>query len=704
MLSLVALLLPFAHGADDIDSSGLPQFLDKPLPSNLSFTLLASTGSSKRDLHIDLLQDGTFAKFMNGDIELPAHAATDPFTVIVYLRLNQSLPNASFFWNTYLTPVGQDYNSRTFLSPRVYVAFRDANASGTRNHSSSSCEKLMLTSKFDEENCRATKYQAGCRAGFFTTENGSGIPCPAGFYCPENFLCKLPCGTGGYCAIGQRLANGLCFPYNNLPDFELGCSGAASPIACPASFYCPDPYTRIKCPAGYFCLEGSSAPRECPFLTVCEEGTGAPTTNYAGLVFVGGALVAAFILLRLGACFAECWKKYRRGSLDRKVHEQMLQEGLLDSNENLVAFMKSQLKAFTYKNFTMDITFDGMGLKLKKGKKCVLENVSGTFYGGRVTAIMGPSGAGKSSLLAALSGKASAYANITGRLLVNSYDTPLASFKPITGFVPQDDIMLSELTVEECLRFNAQWRLSSALSRHEMNDCVRHVLRTLQLEDVRDTIIGDGENRGVSGGQKKRVNIGMEMVADPTVLFLDEPTSGLDSTTSQVVMKALKECAQYGTAVIVVLHQPRFEIFQMFDDVMILGKGGRTIYLGPVRDVVNYFQSIGFQLPPFVNPADFLMDVCSGAVSGGNVEFHNNPTQYLVDQWEMNRVHYTGGRQPQVNDAIGSRTTPGFLWQMWLCFRRGIRQQIRSVKTELSDVLLVMLAGCVVGPDRKSVV
>ncbi len=122
--------------------------------------------------------------------------------------------------------------------------------------------------------------------------------------------------------------------------------------------------------------------------------------------------------------------------------------------------------------------------------------------------------------------------------------------------------MLGELTVQECLEYTAYWRLPARMSALEKRDVVRYVLRLLDLEEIRDELIGDAITRGISGGQRKRVSIGMELVADPTILFLDEPTSGLDSSTSALVMARLKEIAALGTTVVVVLHQPRYEIFQ----------------------------------------------------------------------------------------------------------------------------------------------
>ena len=128
------------------------------------------------------------------------------------------------------------------------------------------------------------------------------------------------------------------------------------------------------------------------------------------------------------------------------------------------------------------------------------------------------------------------------------------------------------------------------------------------MTQIRHSIIGDERTRDISGGQRKRVNIGLEMVSDPTVLFLDEPTSGLDSSSSMDVCSALGKIAQLGLTIVLVLHQPRYEIFTAFDDVLLLGKGGRTVFLGPTKTALDYFQNtVGVKLTAHVTPPDFFM-------------------------------------------------------------------------------------------------
>ena len=137
--------------------------------------------------------------------------------------------------------------------------------------------------------------------------------------------------------------------------------------------------------------------------------------------------------------------------------------------------------------------------------------------------------------------------------------------------------MLRELTVRETLKMYAALRLPHAYSRHRCERVVQDVIEVLQLSNISDSIIGDESKRGISGGQRKRVNVGMEMVAMPALLFLDEPTSGLDSTTSFDLLDALGKLASIGVNILAVLHQPSFQLYEKFDTVLLLGKGGRTV-------------------------------------------------------------------------------------------------------------------------------
>ena len=176
------------------------------------------------------------------------------------------------------------------------------------------------------------------------------------------------------------------------------------------------------------------------------------------------------------------------------------------------------------KDFTIDFEFHDLTLTLKGSEqKQVVQGVTGSLRGGAVHAIMGPSGAGKTSFMTTLAGKAH-YGTTTGVVLLNGKPESIRKYKKVVGFVPQEDIMHRTLSVSENLLFYAQLRLDVGVTSEQREELLVELLGVLGLTDVKDSLIGDEETRGISGGQRKRVNIGMELVASPTVLFLDEPT------------------------------------------------------------------------------------------------------------------------------------------------------------------------------------
>jgi ABC-type multidrug transport system ATPase subunit len=273
----------------------------------------------------------------------------------------------------------------------------------------------------------------------------------------------------------------------------------------------------------------------------------------------------------------------------------------------------------------IDLKFSELSLTLKPPAPPtkILRGVTGELKAGRLTAIMGPSGAGKTSFLNVVSGKAGAYGMVGGQLLINGEEEEdgISKYKRSVGFVPQEDTMLREMTPKEILTFSARMRLPPDYSQKRITQLVDETLDNLNLWKIRHSPVGDEERRGISGGQRKRVNIGMELVADPSVLFLDEPTSGLDSTSSLEVCAILRGlAAKQGLNVTAVLHQPRYEIFELFHDVLLLGPGGVTVYLGPAEAAIEYFEHINplYRVPQRSNPADFLMDLISGVECGEN--------------------------------------------------------------------------------------
>ena len=220
-----------------------------------------------------------------------------------------------------------------------------------------------------------------------------------------------------------------------------------------------------------------------------------------------------------------------------------------------------------------------------------IQNLNFYEESGRLVGIMGGSGAGKSTAMSILNGTLQPQ---KGEVLINGYniydDKDKGYLKGIVGFVPQDDLLIEDLTVFQNLYYNAKMCLNN-LPENKILEVVNKTLSDLDLEDIRDLKVGNPLRKIISGGQRKRVNIALELLREPIVLFVDEPTSGLSSVDSETVMSLLKEQTYKGKLVIVNIHQPSSDLYKMFDKIMIVDKGGYQIYFGHPTEVIAYFKT-----------------------------------------------------------------------------------------------------------------
>ncbi|KAJ2716673.1 hypothetical protein H4R19_000508 [Coemansia spiralis] len=257
--------------------------------------------------------------------------------------------------------------------------------------------------------------------------------------------------------------------------------------------------------------------------------------------------------------------------------------------------------------------------------RTILDQISGEVRAGEVIAIIGSSGAGKTTLLNALSGRIVG-GRLSGQILFHGARRDPGSFKRLAAYVQQDDIMHSRLTVGETLTYSATLRLpDSQYSAEQKAQRVAEILKQLRLEPAQNTPIGDAKTRGVSGGERKRVSIGTELLTNPNLLFLDEPTSGLDSNSSQVVVELVKEVARdQQMAALMTIHQPSARIFNAFDRVILLSQG-RLVYFGSPVAAADYFAGLGHPCPVHENPADYYIDLMT-------LDYHDSQT--LADSRE----------------------------------------------------------------------
>ncbi|KAG6358055.1 hypothetical protein INS49_013939 [Diaporthe citri] len=240
--------------------------------------------------------------------------------------------------------------------------------------------------------------------------------------------------------------------------------------------------------------------------------------------------------------------------------------------------------------------------------KDLLSSVSASLAPGTLTAILGGSGSGKTTLLNTVSSRiSSSRLSQSGSILFNSQPS-IDAIR--SAYVTQTDILLPTLTARETLQYSADLRLPPPSTAAERRRVVEEVIMELGLKEAADTRVGSTTHRGLSGGEKRRVSIGVQMLANPSVLFLDEPTTGLDASSAFQLVRTLKNLAAKGRTVIVTIHQPRSEIWGLFDNLILLSRGS-PVYSGPVAECIPWFDGLGFRMPPFVNPAEHLVDLAA---------------------------------------------------------------------------------------------
>ncbi|ESZ96754.1 hypothetical protein SBOR_2898 [Sclerotinia borealis F-4128] len=577
------------------------------------------------------------------------------------------------------------------------------------------------------------------------------IGCPQGFYCPNNNATFLPeyCPPNVACQAA-RLAGGSCRP--TMGNFE--------PSVCEAGYYCPPGgKEQIKCPRGSYCRQASYEATKCAIASRCPEGSirdmdivPLAILIVVDLVIVLGALGIS-LKRKLSNRVQNHSKEKRsnrktftkpgmfRGREYSQVHNEQLQvareqsdtameerimnlqrkatgfEELGNMNEEFVydghdggdeqlintdlqLFVQSLSKCFGGTQFGLTFDFEDLKFLPPKANKPILSQVSGSIDAGSLWGVMGASGAGKSTFVNVLMGKTR---NTGGVTKVNGIAGDISKYKKIIGYVPQDDIVLPELTVRENILHSARIRLPCTWKESEIQHHVDVLLACLQLSHVKDSLVGSTAAPVISGGQRKRVSIGMELAAAPMALFLDEPTSGLDATAANSIMKTLKALSRLGMTIVTIIHQPRQEIFESLDSLVLLGTG-RMIYLGPQVGVKPHFERLGYKFPEHGNPSDVMGDIIAGE---GRLYKRTGDASItsLIEHWQnrpddpFEDVKDSGVSMVESNALAETIKTRGTYWyrQIWFCFQRSLLQQYRVKDSFFFELGVGAGAGFLIG-------
>ncbi|AES89553.2 ABC transporter G family member 15 [Medicago truncatula] len=317
--------------------------------------------------------------------------------------------------------------------------------------------------------------------------------------------------------------------------------------------------------------------------------------------------------------------------------------------------------------------------------KRLLNGLNGFAEPGRIMAIMGPSGSGKSTLLDTLAGRLPKNVVMTGNVLLNGKKKiPDYGF---VAYVTQEDVLLGTLTVKETIAYSAHLRLPSTMSKEEVSSIIDGTIIEMGLQDCADRLIGNWHLRGISGGERKRTSIALEILTKPRLLFLDEPTCGLDSASAFFVVQTLRNIAHDGRTVISSIHQPNSEVFALFDDLFLLARG-ETVYFGEAKMAIEFFAEAGFPCPRKRNPSDHFLrcinsdfDVVTATLKGSQ-RIHDVPNSadpfmnlataqiksMLVERFKRStyarRVKYNIQEQ-STNEGIETETNYGSQASWW---------------------------------------
>ncbi|KAH8262920.1 hypothetical protein KR044_002016 [Drosophila immigrans] len=363
----------------------------------------------------------------------------------------------------------------------------------------------------------------------------------------------------------------------------------------------------------------------------------------------------------------------------------------------------------------LELHFNQLCYSLKtqaqKGSNQILNDTCGAFQSGRLTAILGPSGAGKSTLLNVLAGFR--VTDVTGHILLNGQPRELQSFRKMSSYIAQNFITPSLLTVQETLQVSADLRLPSSTSRQQKQQTLDEIVEVLNLQNCRRTLVRD-----ISGGEHKRLSIGIELITNPPIMFFDEPTSGLDSVASYQVLCYLQRLAHQGRIVVCVVHQPSSRLMQLFDDILVISHG-EVLFAGPQSEMLESFSAAGFNCPAYYNPGDYVLEVgsessnqrCETLISQHKAKYDNSIQSFKTAADEQTALIKMTASTAADLELIRPKEQVDFWMQLRVLLKRHLRSMSRdliAVQMRLiMHIVVALLLGVVywqIGNDAAKVI
>ncbi|KAJ7955316.1 Pleiotropic drug resistance transporter [Quillaja saponaria] len=445
-------------------------------------------------------------------------------------------------------------------------------------------------------------------------------------------------------------------------------------------------------------------------------------SNFASMSLVMMFLFSGFILPRpslppwLSWCFWISPMTYAEIGLT--VNEflaprwQKAIEGNITLGRRALTYLKRKLvlpfdpQTITFKDvqYFVDTPPEMKQLGFNEKKLQLLHDITGVFRPGILTALMGVSGAGKTTLMDVLSGRKTG-GIIEGDIRIGGYPKVQKTFARISGYCEQNDIHSPHITVEESVAYSAWLRLPPEIEPDTKEKFVREVIETIELDDIKDSLVGIPGQSGISTEQRKRLTIAVELVSNPSIIFMDEPTSGLDARAAAVVMRAVKNVVATGRTTVCTIHQPSIDIFEHFDELILMKRGGQIIYTGMLghhsTNLIEYFQRISGvpRIKDNYNPATWMLEVTSPSLESElGIDFANIYKESPLYRDTLELVRQLSEPQPGSRDLNFPTRFPQNNWvQFMACLWKQHLSYWRSPQYNIARFSFMIIASTMFG-------